>query len=95
MRPNIVRTRPRRGALAQGLAVMPLLLVMLGSPAVAGRDHFFPGNLVVSRSVYDNNPKDVSAGTVLPRSSRTLMRRSCASISIKSWQPSGKPRRKW
>ena len=28
--------------------------------------HFFPGNLVVSRSVYDNNPNNVKVGTVLP-----------------------------
>ena len=27
---------------------------------------FWPGNLVVSRSVYDNNPKNVTVGTVLP-----------------------------
>lgn len=28
--------------------------------------HFFPGNLVVSRSVYDNNPDNVRVGTILP-----------------------------
>src|ERR1700733_6792329 len=27
---------------------------------------FFPGNLVVSRSVYDNNPGNVQVGQVLP-----------------------------
>ncbi|HEY6412665.1 MAG TPA: hypothetical protein VIX42_03195 [Edaphobacter sp.] len=27
---------------------------------------FFPGNLVVSRSVYDNNPNNVKVGTILP-----------------------------
>src|SRR6202050_67790 len=27
---------------------------------------FFPGNLVVSRSVYDNNPKNVQVGEILP-----------------------------
>jgi hypothetical protein len=27
---------------------------------------FWPGNLVVSRSVYDNNPKNVQVGTILP-----------------------------
>ncbi|HEX3436906.1 MAG TPA: hypothetical protein VHT24_09065 [Pseudacidobacterium sp.] len=35
------------------------------------RDHdrdrlFWPGNLVVSRTVYDNNPNNVKAGTILP-----------------------------
>jgi hypothetical protein len=28
--------------------------------------HFFPGNLVVSRSVYDNNANNVKVGTMLP-----------------------------
>jgi hypothetical protein len=28
--------------------------------------HFFPGNLVVSRSVYDNNANNVKVGTILP-----------------------------
>jgi len=28
--------------------------------------HFWPGNLVVSRTVYDNNPKNVKTGTILP-----------------------------
>src|SRR4029077_20915937 len=28
--------------------------------------YFFPGNLVVSRSVYDNNPNNVAVGTTLP-----------------------------
>src|ERR1700733_3074552 len=33
-----------------------------------GRDRFFfsPGNLVVSRSVYDNNPNNVKVGEILP-----------------------------
>jgi hypothetical protein len=28
--------------------------------------HFWPGNLVVSRTVYDNNPNNVKTGTILP-----------------------------
>jgi hypothetical protein len=28
---------------------------------------FIPGNLVVSRSVYDNNPNNIKTGTILPR----------------------------
>jgi hypothetical protein len=41
-------------------------------PAIAedhddnGRIHFFPGNLVVSRSVYDNNANNIAVGTQLP-----------------------------
>jgi len=31
-----------------------------------GDTQFFPGNLVVSRSVYDNNPNNVKVGTILP-----------------------------
>src|SRR5262249_53633610 len=68
MRSNILHTRPRRGALAQGLAVVPLILVVLISSAMAGdgSDYCFPGNLVVSRSVYDNNSNNVKIGTALP-----------------------------
>jgi hypothetical protein len=32
----------------------------------AESNFFLPGNLVVSRSVYDNNPKNVSIGMTLP-----------------------------
>src|ERR1700733_1698254 len=40
-------------------------------PASAQKDRrqerfFYPGNLVVSRSVYDNNPNNVTAGELLP-----------------------------
>ncbi len=31
-----------------------------------GNRHFLPGNLVVSRSVYDNNPANVKVGMILP-----------------------------
>jgi hypothetical protein len=37
-----------------------------GSTASGGSDFFAPGNLVVSRSVYDNNPANVSVGEQLP-----------------------------
>ena len=40
--------------------------------------HFFPGNLVVSRSVYDNNPNNVKIGTSpsrLRRHHRRMLRR--------------------
>ena len=48
------------------------LAASIPSNAQDGRfDHdrdivFYPGNLVVSRSVYDNNPNNVKVGTVLP-----------------------------
>ena len=61
---HIVKTRRRRGALAQGLAVIALLLVVLGASAVAGDGsaYFQPGNLVVSRSVYDGTADTVQVG---------------------------------
>ena len=47
--------------------------VFVGSMAANGQDfdrdwdqHFRPGNLVVSRSVYDNKASNVRVGTVLP-----------------------------
>jgi hypothetical protein len=50
--------------------LMPMLLIglLLGSASAGDHDFFFfiPGNLVVSRSVYDNNPKNVTVGQTLP-----------------------------
>ncbi|HWO36021.1 MAG TPA: hypothetical protein VNO32_45095 [Candidatus Acidoferrum sp.] len=54
-------------------AVISVSVLFAAIPAVAqnskaDRDRFFfwPGNLVVSRSVYDNNPNNVQVGTILP-----------------------------
>lgn len=59
----------RRWRLLGGLALAALgaaLVVGVGTSA-GSSDYFVPGNLVVSRSVYDNNPANVQAGvTVLP-----------------------------
>jgi hypothetical protein len=44
---------------------------------------FFPDNLVVTRSVYDNNPKNVVVGTVLPP--------NCAATTGGCSAPSGAP----
>jgi hypothetical protein len=44
---------------------------------------FYPGNLVVSRSVYDNNPNNVKVGTVLPP--------NCAKTTGGCSAPSGAP----
>ena len=53
---------------AQRLVVIGLII--LASVAVAaaqnGSSYFEPGNLVVSRSVYDNNPNNVKVGETLP-----------------------------
>jgi hypothetical protein len=56
--------------LAQATAVLSIALAALSAGAQQHGDHddahFWPGNLVVSRSVYDNNPANVKVGTILP-----------------------------
>jgi hypothetical protein len=57
--------------LAQATAVLGLALAALSAGAQQHSEHqdkahFSPGNLVVSRSVYDNNPANVKVGTILP-----------------------------
>jgi hypothetical protein len=52
-------------------AVVSLSVLAIGVTASAGDlpfgpTHFWPGNLVISRSVYDNNPNNVVVGTILP-----------------------------
>ena len=47
-----------------------LLITVLGTVPAAfaqnGSAYFFPGNIVLSRSVYDNNPNNVQVGQALP-----------------------------
>jgi hypothetical protein len=64
-------TRRTFHALAQATAVLGIALATLTAGAQQSADHgksdhFAPGNLVVSRSVYDNNPANVTVGTILP-----------------------------
>ena len=40
--------------------------VIAGVVAAPAQSFFAPGNLVVSRSVYDNNPNNVQVGQILP-----------------------------
>jgi hypothetical protein len=60
----------RDGTVGQRLTLALLSVTMVGGAARfahSDSNYFFPGNLVVSRSVYDNNPNNVQAGiTVLP-----------------------------
>jgi hypothetical protein len=52
-----------------GVAVLAVTLAVaaaVSSTATGSSDFFTPGNLVVSRSVYDNNPANVSVGEQLP-----------------------------
>jgi hypothetical protein len=58
-------------ALAQATAVLGIALATITAGAQQHGSHqdaahFFPGNLVVSRSVYDNNPANVKVGMTLP-----------------------------
>ncbi|HEX3373976.1 MAG TPA: hypothetical protein VHS13_07170 [Edaphobacter sp.] len=61
----------RRLASAKGIALLSIAALATTSPAGA-EDHahshvrFFSGNLVVSRSVYDNNAANVTIGAALP-----------------------------
>ena len=56
--------------LAQATTVLSIALATLAAGAQQqGHNenaHFSPGNLVVSRSVYDNNAANVKVGTILP-----------------------------
>jgi hypothetical protein len=62
--------RGRRSAIAQRFTLALLTAAVVGAtvkPAQSGSDYFTPGNLVVSRSVYDNNPNTLVVGvTALP-----------------------------
>jgi hypothetical protein len=63
------RTRNSRCAIAQRLTAVSLtalLSVVAASGQTATSAHFQPGNLVVTRSVYDNNPNNVQVGEILP-----------------------------
>jgi hypothetical protein len=61
----------RRHTFARGIAILSAAVLAASIPASAqDRDdvgiHFFPGNLVVSRSVYNNNANNVKVGALLP-----------------------------
>src|SRR5215831_15774074 len=48
------------------LAVLVILPPFAFRSSSANDDFFLPGNLVVSRTVYDNNPANVQVGMTLP-----------------------------
>jgi hypothetical protein len=65
------RTRRHLQALAQASAI--LSIAFIGGATTHAEDqgnlhaaHFRPGNIVVSRTVYDNNPANVTVGAILP-----------------------------
>ena len=58
----------RKKALVNGIAAIAFSTFLCAVPATAqnGSAYFYPGNLVVSRSVYDNNANNVQVGMTLP-----------------------------
>ena len=56
-----------RGLVPRLVVVSLLTLVGTGAASAQnGSAYFWPGNLVVSRSVYDNNPNNIMVGATLP-----------------------------
>ena len=67
MTSKILNQRGRLGAFVQGLTLTIAMMIGFAAYAQGGSDYFYPGNLVVSRSVYDNNPNNTVIGmTALP-----------------------------
>ncbi|HEY7336801.1 MAG TPA: hypothetical protein VH639_18040 [Bryobacteraceae bacterium] len=64
----IEKTQKNWRAAFYSVAAGAFMLAICGSTASAqnGSAYFYPGNLVVSRSVYDNNPNNVQVGMTLP-----------------------------
>lgn len=77
--------------LARGIALLTLGACVASIPAAAqdaagngdGAHQFSPNNLVVSRSVYDNNPNNVTVGEILPP--------NCANTMGKCGKKAGAP----
>jgi hypothetical protein len=65
MTDNIRRKLDRLRASALRLAMVSLAVVA-GCVIASAQNYFQPGNLVVSRSVYDNNANNVTVGELLP-----------------------------
>jgi hypothetical protein len=63
-----MRNRRFLRASTPSLTAIALVAVACAFSAVAqdGSNYFYPGNLVLSRSVYDNNPNNVQVGMTLP-----------------------------
>jgi hypothetical protein len=66
-----LKNQNRRHTFARGIAILSAAALATSIPAVAQDHagagiHFFPGNLIVSRSVYDNNANNVKVGALLP-----------------------------
>ena len=68
MSPNAVPAHSNSHIFKRTVIVICILLAsaVVGAFAQNGSNFFAPGNLVVSRSVYDNNPNNVQVGELLP-----------------------------
>jgi hypothetical protein len=78
------RTLARRAGLVVSMGILASgLAVHADDDFGLGRFRFLPGNLVVSRSVYDNNANNVRVGTILPP--------NCASTTGGCGAPTGAP----
>lgn len=72
MQQNFPQTNSSLRPFLKALATLSLGALAISVPAVAQEPeleagiHFFPGNLVVSRSVYDDNANNVKVGALLP-----------------------------
>ena len=62
MTANLLKTQDRLRA----ILLISASVAVSAVPGFAQRDYFTPGNLVVSRSVYDNNPNNIQVGQILP-----------------------------
>ncbi len=60
------KNRLRALVLVAAMVSFAALLGVFATKAQGDSAYFFPGNLVVSRSVYDNNPANVQVGMALP-----------------------------
>jgi hypothetical protein len=72
MHPFFSKSKHSWQPLLKGVVVLSLGALVASLPAAAREPefeagiHFYPGNLVVSRSVYDNNANNVKVGALLP-----------------------------
>jgi hypothetical protein len=72
MQPTFLKTKNSWHPFVRGFVTLSLGVLAVSVPAIAQEPglnagmYFYPGNLVVSRSVYDNKPQNVKVGALLP-----------------------------
>jgi len=66
MTANCVKNFDRLHSSARRLAMVSIFVFIGFAVSSAQNTYFAPNNLVVSRSVYDNNPNNVTVGELLP-----------------------------